>query len=208
MFYDLIARAPERISFLNDYYKRRGAKIKRDYCLFLHKMGLLKPLSFVMWLATYKCNCTCPFCEASAGKALPNELTTAEAKALIDDLAKMKVKRFLISGGEPLERPDIIEIMEYTNKRKIDLGLVSNGYRVEELWDDLSRFNFSIFFTSIDGLEQYHDQMRGRASAFKRAMRSLELFDQKKVKTRMINTVVHPGNINQMESLLKIVKSF
>jgi len=206
VFYDTISRAPEKISIVNKYYKKHAAKIKRSYCLFLHKMGLLKPFSFVMWLATYKCNCTCPFCEASAGEAHPDELTTLEAKALIDDLAQMGVKRFLISGGEPLERPDIIELMEYANRRKLNLGLVSNGYRVEELWKDLSRFNYSIYFTSIDGLAPYHDKMRGKANAFSHAIKSLELFEQKKVKIRMVNTVVHPGNIHQMEPLLKMLK--
>jgi radical SAM protein with 4Fe4S-binding SPASM domain len=202
----LLERVLEKIPFLNRYYIRRAARLKRGYCLLLHRFGLLRPISFVQWLTTYRCNFHCPYCEASAGEARENELTTEEAKGLIDDLAKMGARRLLLSGGEPLVRPDLIQLMEYACGRKLQLGLVTNGYRVEVMWDALRQFRYFLYFTSIDGIPEYNDRIRGKEKAFEKAMKGLELFKTLGVRTRMINTVVHPGNIDQLESMLRIFK--
>jgi radical SAM protein with 4Fe4S-binding SPASM domain len=194
-----------RIPVFNRFYLRRAAKLKRYVCLLLNKWGLLKPFTFVQWLATYNCNLRCPYCEASAGKVAQNELTTDEVKYLIDDLNAMGVKRFLISGGEPLLRPDLIDIMEYANRRNLEIGLVTNGFFVEDRWDDLRRFKYFLYFTSIDGTPDYSNRIRGSKEAFGRAMRGLELFGQLGIPIRMVNTVVHPGNIDQLGGLFEIL---
>src|SRR3569832_440524 len=68
----------------------------------------------VVWDATKACNLECVHCYADAEAArFPNELTTAEARAMIEDLALMNVPALLISGGEPLVRPDIFDLAAY-----------------------------------------------------------------------------------------------
>jgi len=196
-----------RIPVLKGYYLKKGARLKRHFCLLLERFGCLKPFTFVQWLATYNCNLHCPYCEASAGKAAENELSTEEVKRLIDDLANMGTKRFLISGGEPLLRPDVIGIMKYATHRRLKLGLVTNGFFVEDRWNELQCFNYFLYFTSIDGTQEYSNPMRGNREAFQRAMKGLELFGRLRVPVRMVNTVVHPGNIDQLESLFKIIKN-
>lgn len=203
---DLFERNAEKIPRINGYYQRRAGRIKRACCLLLHRLGLLRPLSFVEWLATYGCNFRCPYCEASAARPAANELTTAEVKALLDDLREMGVKRFLISGGEPLTRRDVIEIMRYADGKGLELGLVTNGYLVEEMWDNLRPFKYFLYFTSIDGIPDYNDRMRGKEKAFLKALKGLELFAQTGVPIRIVNTLVHPGNIGQLESLLPLLK--
>ena len=202
-----IERSLLRIPVLKGYYLKKAAKLKRHFCLLLGRFGLLKPFTFVQWLATYNCNLHCPYCEASAGKAAENELSTGEVKRLIDDLGDMGTKRFLISGGEPLLRPDVIEIMEYAARRHLELGLVTNGFFVEDRWNELKRFKYFLYFTSIDGTPEYGNRMRGNREAFQRAMKGLELFGVLRIPVRMVNTVVHPGNIDQIESLFKILKN-
>jgi MoaA/NifB/PqqE/SkfB family radical SAM enzyme len=165
-----------RISLLNGYYLRKVARLKRHFCLVLRRFGLLKPFTFVQWLATYDCNLRCPYCEASAGKAAENELTSEEVERLIDDLAHMGAKRFLISGGEPFLRPDLMEIMRYAGHRHLKLGLVTNGFFVEDRWNELKQFNYFLYFTSIDGTPEYGNRTRGNPDAFERAMKGLELF--------------------------------
>ena len=59
---------------------------------------------------------------------------------------RMKVKRFLISGENCLRVLDIVEIIQYANQKKMLLGLVTNGYRVEEMWDELRCFNYFLFY--------------------------------------------------------------
>jgi radical SAM protein with 4Fe4S-binding SPASM domain len=196
-----------KIPIINRYYLKRSSKFKRHLCFILQKFGLLKPFTFVQWLATNNCNLHCPYCEASAGKAAKNELTTEEVNRLIDDLSHMGVKRLLISGGEPLLRSDLMEIMAYASLRHLELGLVTNGFFVEEQWNELQRFKYFLYFTSIDGIPEYNNRMRGNKEAFKRAMKGLELFGRLRVPVRMVNTVVHPENINQLGSLLEILKN-
>ncbi|MGO8990047.1 MAG: radical SAM protein [bacterium] len=201
-----IERSLSRIPVLKGYYLKKGARLKRHLCLLLERFGRLKPFTFVQWLATYNCNLHCPYCEASAGKAAENELSTEEVNRLIDDLGHMGVKRFLISGGEPLLRPDLIEIMKYATRRHLKLGLVTNGFFVEDRWNELKQFNYFLYFTSIDGTPEYGNRMRGNQEAFERAMKGLELFSRLRVPVRIVNTVVHPENIDQLDSVFKMIK--
>jgi radical SAM protein with 4Fe4S-binding SPASM domain len=191
---------------LNRLYWQRAGQLKRNLCLMLHRLGLLRPFTFVQWLATYGCNFRCPYCEASAGLPHPQELTTSEVRVFFDDLVRLGAKRLLISGGEPLTRPDILELMGYANHRGLQLGLVSNGYLVEEMWSDLQHFRFFLFFTSLDRSASAHDKVRGHPGAWNRVLRSLRLMQEKKVPVRIINTVAPPGGVEELAQLLPVVK--
>lgn len=200
-----IDRTLKAFPIISTLYRKNTARIKRKTCLMLHRAGLLKPFTFVQWLATYGCNFSCAYCEASAGTPAENELTTQEALAMVDDLSSMGVKRLAVSGGEPLVRSDIIDIMSHAHASGINLGLVSNGYFVEELWEDLRHFNYFLYYTSIDGLPEQHDRTR-KPGSFSRVMKSLELFSSKGTGTRIINSVVHEGNMDQLELLFSLLK--
>ena len=165
----------------------------------LHRLGVLKPLSFVQWLATNRCNFRCSFCEASAGDAMPDELSTAEAEALIDDLAALGT-RLVISGGEPLMRKDLPRLLQYAREKQVSLGLVSNGYLVPSLWPLLREIPWFLFFTSLDGPREYHDKQRALDS-FDRVIQALDLFGGQGVPLRIVNTVVHRDNIAMLPAL-------
>ncbi|MGC9983465.1 MAG: radical SAM protein [Polyangia bacterium] len=184
---------------------RHEAPLKRAACMFLHRFGALKPVSFVQWLATNRCNFRCCFCEASAGDALADELSTDEAEALIDELAAMGA-RLLISGGEPLMREDLPRLLRYARKRRVSLGLVSNGYLVPSMWSDVRDIPWFLFFTSLDGTRAYHDQKRAPGS-FDRVIKSLELFAGREVPLRIVNTVVHRENLALLPALHTAVRA-
>lgn len=206
MIFGLIEKSLLNTPFLGSLYRKRAAVLKGRFCLTLNRFGMLKPFTFVQWLATNRCNLFCPFCESSAGEADPGELTRAEVEKLIDDLASMGVKRLFISGGEPLMRPDIIPIMAYAAGRNLRLGLATNGWHVPEMEESLKNLPFFIYFTSLDGMPDYHDRIRGRENAFHRAVQGLDVFARLGVPLRMVNTVVHPENICQLEDLAAVVK--
>jgi len=206
MIQEFLERHILGIPLLGDLYRKRAAKLKRHFCLLLHRAGLLRPYSFVQWLVTNRCNGSCPFCEASSGKADVNELTHEEARTLLRDLKCMKVRRLVLSGGEPLMRPDICEIINYANSCGIDVGLVSNGWFIPEMKDALSGLRFFLYFTSLDGMPDYHNRVRGMDDAFARALEGLSFFSQMGVSVRIVNTVVHSGNISQLKSLAKMVR--
>lgn len=188
-------------------YFRNATRIKRNYYLLLHDWGILKPVAFVAWLVTYRCNLKCAYCEASSGEAVLNELSYEESRRMIDDLKKSGVKRLLISGGEPLMRPDIFKLLEYINNTGISLGLISNGYHVEANWYELKRYPYFFYQTSIDGVPSFHDRMRGSEGSFSRAMKGLELFGRIKTPVRIVHSVVHSKNIGQLDAMLEYVKS-
>jgi radical SAM protein with 4Fe4S-binding SPASM domain len=171
----------------------------------LHRLGRLKPVTFVQWLATYRCNFQCSFCEASANREQADELTIQEVYTLIDDLRAMGAKRLLISGGEPLVREDMPEIIRYATRAGLSLGLVSNGYLTGKKWADLQRGRYFMYFTSLDGPPGLHDSLRAPDS-FGRVMDSLERFAAHKVPVRIVNTVVHPGNFHLLSEMLGLVK--
>jgi radical SAM protein with 4Fe4S-binding SPASM domain len=203
---ELLDRGLLKLPVLGGCYRRRSAALKRQLCLVLNRFGILKPFTFVQWLATNRCNLFCPYCESSSGSSGPDELGSDEVMALMDDLSAMGVRKLVVSGGEPLMRGDILELMGYANRRSLRLGLVTNGWFVPELHSALRRLRFYLYFTSIDGTHGYHDAIRGRDGALERALAGLEFFAGMGVPVRMVNTVVHPGNISQLDRIAEIVK--
>ena len=74
-------------------------------------------------------------------------------------------------------------------------------------WNDLRRFKYFLYFTSIDGIPEYSNKMRGNPEAFEKAIKGLELFGKLRVPVRIVNTVVHPGNIDQLGRLMEILRN-
>src|SRR5437016_5453486 len=86
----------------------------------------------VVWNATKTCNLECIHCYADARtRRFNGELTTEEARAMIDDLAAFKVPALLISGGEPLVRPDILDLAEYASSIGVRVTFSTNGILID-----------------------------------------------------------------------------
>jgi radical SAM protein with 4Fe4S-binding SPASM domain len=195
-----------RIPGFRSLYWQNSAFLKKTWCLALEQAGRLRPSAFVIWLATRQCNFHCPFCEASAGQAGIDELSTGEAKGLIDDLSTMQVRRLLISGGEPLLRQDLPHLLEYAAARDIEPGLISNGFLVAERWHALKAIPYCLFMTSLDGLARSHDRLR-RSGSYAAVMGALQLFASVETPVRMVKTVVHTGNLGELSELAKQIEA-
>jgi len=131
------------------------------------------PIPVVVWNSTLKCNLKCIHCYANAGRKV-NELSTEEAKEMIDDLSSMKIPVLLFSGGEPLLREDIFELAEYAVKKGVPCSLSTNGTLItEEVAEKLKDAGFSYVGVSIDGMEDVNDRFRGVKGAFKKAFEGL-----------------------------------
>ena len=126
---------------------------------------------------TYKCQCKCKHC--SAGRHLRNdlrELSTQEAKALIDQSQNLGVSLIAFTGGEPLLRDDIYELISYVDKRKALTLLFTNGLLLtEENVDKLVDAGLYSLFISIDSaIPNEHDQLRGKDGLFKSAIKGIK----------------------------------
>jgi putative heme d1 biosynthesis radical SAM protein NirJ1 len=103
------------------------------------------------------------------------ELTTAEAKQFIDDLAEFKVPVLLFSGGEPLLRPDFFELAAYTVDKGIRPTLSTNGTLItRQVAQKIKDIGVGYVGISLDGLREVNDQFRGKKGAFQKAMEGIQ----------------------------------
>lgn len=126
----------------------------------------------VVWNSTRTCNLNCIHCYMDSDcKAYSGELTTEEAKRMIDDLADFKVPVLLFSGGEPLARPDFFELATYAKERGLRPTLSTNGTLItREVAEKIKAIGVGYVGISLDGLEDVNDKFRGKEGAFKMAM--------------------------------------
>ncbi|MCD6310167.1 MAG: radical SAM protein, partial [Candidatus Eremiobacteraeota bacterium] len=81
----------------------------------------------ISWNVTKECNLHCVHCYRDAGARGENELTTAEGKDLIDGIARAGFKTLVLSGGEPLLRGDLYELIRKAKKSRLRVVLGTNG---------------------------------------------------------------------------------
>ncbi len=133
---------------------------------------------------TYRCQCNCVHC--SAGKHLRKdvqELTTEEAKKLIDDSQKLGVTILAFTGGEPLLRDDIFELISYVDKRKTMPIMFTNGqFLTDENVQKLVDAGLYSIFVSIDSpIPEEHDSVRGVPGLYEAAIKGLKRLKEKGV---------------------------
>ena len=93
--------------------------------------GLNSPICLT-WELTYACNLACVHCLSSSGRRDPRELSTAEAKAVIDELQRMQVFYVNIGGGEPTVRPDFWELLDYAIGHDVGVKFSTNGIKLDK----------------------------------------------------------------------------
>jgi 12,18-didecarboxysiroheme deacetylase len=126
----------------------------------------------VVWNVTRSCNLKCIHCYAHAVKqSHERELSTEQGMALIDDLAGYGVPVILFSGGEPLVRPDLVELATYAVEKGIRAVISTNGTLIDEkVAKALKKVRLSYVGVSLDGMEEVNDRFRGRKGAFREAL--------------------------------------
>jgi mycofactocin biosynthetic radical S-adenosylmethionine protein MftC len=168
------------------------------------KSGLDSPICLT-WELTYACNLECVHCLSSSGQRDPNELSTAEAKAVIDELHDMQVFYINVGGGEPLVRRDFFELLEYAISRNVGVKFSTNGYLLDE--DKSARLasmdNVDIQL-SLDGVDAgTNDPIRGEGSyaAVRKAMVNLNNAGFTGYKISVVVTNRNVGQLDAFEQL-------
>jgi len=130
----------------------------------------------VAWNVTTGCNLHCRHCYSEAGVAgAADELDTAAAREVLDDLARYQVPVVLFTGGEPLCRPDLIDLVAHATSRGLRCAISTNGTLLDDaLAHDLRRAGLAYAGISIDGPEKVHDEFRGRRGAWQGAVAGAE----------------------------------
>lgn len=166
----------------------------------------------LFWECTLTCNAKCKHCGSSAEKRnYDGELTTEEIKKAFKQIANdMDASKILINvtGGEPLVREDLCEVMEYaTNELGFHWGMTTNGILLtEKNIEKLKKANMETISISIDGLEETHNKFRGVPNSYQTIMNNIKNLKRAGfVKHIQVTTVFHKENINQMEELYQIM---
>jgi radical SAM protein with 4Fe4S-binding SPASM domain len=161
----------------------------------------------VVWNATKTCNLECVHCYADAEiKRFAGELTTEEAQRMIEDLASMNIPALLISGGEPLVRPDILDLAEYASALGVRVTFSTNGTLIDEKKAErLAKIGVTYVGISIDGGEARHDRFRGKVGAFQGAIRGIRNCRAAGIRVGVRFTVTQE-NLGELEEIFRVVE--
>jgi heme b synthase len=167
------------------------------------------PLRLIAWEVTRSCNLACKHCRAEAHpEPYPGELSTAEAKSLIDAFPQTGSPIIIFTGGEPLMRPDIFELAEYARSLNLRCVMAPNGTLVTpETARRIKETGISRCSISIDGPESVsHDTFRGVPGAFEASMRGIALLKEQGMEFQ-INTTVTKGNLGNFKKIFHLADS-
>ncbi|HPZ06685.1 MAG TPA: radical SAM protein [Candidatus Eremiobacteraeota bacterium] len=127
-----------------------------------------------VWNITRTCNLKCIHCYTdSHNKIYEGELTTKEGKILLKDLVDFKIPAILFSGGEPLIRKDIFDLVNYANSLGLRCTLSTNGTLItEEIAEKIKKSGFTYVGISLDGIGEINDRFRGQEGVFQKAVKA------------------------------------
>ncbi len=171
-------------------------------------MGCIGFPAHPVWEMTAACNLHCIHCHASGGKPAPDELTTNEGKRLLDQLAGVREFRMMaFTGGEPLVRPDLFELLAYAQALGFTNTMATNATLIDDaVARDLRRAGVVIAAVSLDGFDAAtHDYVRGQPGSFDAALRGMRALRRAGIVLH-VNITAMEYNMGQMEPLLALVE--
>ena len=160
----------------------------------------------VIWNLIRRCNLTCKHCYAtSADKDFPGELSTEQVFRVMDDLKSYGVPVLILSGGEPLMRPDIFEISQRAKDMGFYVGLSSNGTLITERnIEAIKEIGYNYVGVSLDGMREVHDRFRRREGAFDESMHGIRLCRDAGIKVGLRFTLTR-DNARDLPGLLQLL---
>ncbi|HEX5801816.1 MAG TPA: heme d1 biosynthesis radical SAM protein NirJ [Azospira sp.] len=165
------------------------------------------PGPVVIWNLIRRCNLTCKHCYSiSADKDFPGELTTEEIYGVMDDLKAFRVPVLILSGGEPLLRPDIFDIAKQAKAKGFYVGLSSNGTLIDDSnIDQIAECDFNYVGVSLDGIKETHDKFRRMDGAFEASLAGIRRCRDLGLKIGVRFTMTQ-DNAHDLPGLLKLVE--
>ncbi len=167
---------------------------------------LAPPGPVVIWNLVRRCNLTCKHCYSiSADKDFPGELDTTQVFAVMDDLKRFRVPVLILSGGEPLLRPDIFDISRRAKEMGFYVALSSNGTLIsEDNIEAIAAIGYDYVGISLDGIRETHDRFRRLDGAFERSMKGVRLCQSLGIKVGIRYTMTE-DNAHDLPALLSLM---
>jgi len=171
------------------------------------KTDVIEPrLHLVAWEITRSCNLSCAHCRASSNnEPYRDELTIDECFRLVDDIVKVGKPIIILTGGEPLFRPDVLEIAKYAVGKGLRVVMGTNGTLVsEKLASKLKGVPISRLAVSLDfPTPRLQDQFRGKPGAYREALTGIENARRAGIEIQ-INSTITRLNVEYLANLLDL----
>jgi 12,18-didecarboxysiroheme deacetylase len=161
----------------------------------------------VVWNMTRRCNLKCIHCYSNS-RDIPykNELTTDEGKKLISDLATFRSPVILFSGGEPLMRGDLPELVEFAVDRGMRAVISTNGTLLtQQIVTLLKKTGISYVGVSLDGMERTHDRFRGVEGAFDMAIKGIRTCIEEGIKVG-VRLTMNRKNFSDIPAIFNLIE--
>jgi radical SAM protein with 4Fe4S-binding SPASM domain len=161
---------------------------------------------FMWWDVTARCNLRCKQCYSDSGKRSLDELSTAEALDLVNELAEAGVFWLYLLGGEPLLREDLFEILQACSEHGIELMISTNGWYVsEEIAERLVSVGVHHVRVSLDGATaRTHDRIRGVVGSFDRAIKAVGFLRSAGIPFLSLSPTFMEDNIGEAGQLIDL----
>ena len=165
------------------------------------------PGPVVIWNLIRRCNLTCKHCYSiSADKDFPGELSTTRVFSVMDDMKRFRVPVLILSGGEPLLRPDIFDIAQRAKAMDFYVGLSTNGTLIDESnIDKIAAVGFNYVGVSLDGIAATHDKFRRMEGAFAKSMHGIRLCKARGIKVGIRFTLTQDNAVD-LPALLQLME--
>ena len=162
----------------------------------------------VIWNLIRRCNLNCIHCYSlSADVDFPGELSTEEIFRVMEDLRAFGVPVLILSGGEPLLRPDIFTVSARAKERGFYLGLSTNGALIDApMADRIAAVGYDYVGVSLDGIGSVHDRFRRQEGAFDRSLAGIRLLRARGIKVGLRFTLTE-RNVESFVPLLDLMEA-
>lgn len=169
-----------------------------------------KNMNHISWNITKRCNLYCKHCyrESSPEESIAGELTTEEGKKLLDEINRAGLQIVVFSGGEPLMRPDIFELVEYATSIGITPLMGSNGTLItNEVALKLKECGLNAIAISVDSMDpEVHDDFRGSKGALSRALSGIKNCIDAGIKVQ-VNCTISRYNLDKIDEVMEYANS-
>jgi len=171
---------------------------------------MIAPPFLVSYAITRECNLKCKHCYSDAtDKSAPDELSTTEAKRLLDDIASWGIKLLIMDGGEPLCRDDFYEITSYALNKGMRVVVGSNGTLIDKQTAiKMKKAGVGCVAISIDGAKpETHDSFRDEDGAFYKAIEGAEACREADLPFQF-NIVIRKQSLLEIPDILKLTVEY
>jgi radical SAM protein with 4Fe4S-binding SPASM domain len=156
----------------------------------------------VVWEMTNECNLKCIHCHTSGGETSSDELTQEEGRALINQVASLDIRTFVFSGGEPLLREDLFDLIAYARWKRLNVFVATNGTLITKQTAKLLRkYNVGAVI-GLDGMNpEIHDSVRGAKGVFDEVVEGINNCVSENIYLHL-NIFVSKLNFNEVERII------